>query len=278
MTPELPAYGRVILDDGSRWWLVQSAWQEKAAFAARAIADPGLLAPDALLKAATRRLVFALDAMEDDTRVVVKAFPLEGLRTRLKHRKYAPSEAANLAEAARRGIPVPALYGWGEQRSAGLVRWNAVLMESIAGATFADLAESAGGASAEESEPAASAPPPDWLERSARLLATIYASGCNHIDLKPEALLFGATAADDRIIDFQYCTFGSPSVTTFMAQLGHFAYWWDRSLGPVEDLVEAWFQAVLDYAEIPTDGRAAARETFADFRARVRSIADRLVQ
>ena len=231
MIAALPAYAPVTLADGSRWWLAEAAWREQAEAAARWIAEPERLPADALLKTATRRLVFTIDGIEAGTGAVVKAFPLEGFRTRLKQQKYAPSEAANLAEAARRGVPVPALYGWGERRRAGLVRWNAVLMERIGGATFADLALARGAVSGAP-EAGGSGAATDWLNRSARLLAAVYSAGCNHIDLKPETLYFGESAARDRIIDFQYCTFGSPSLTTFMAQLGYFAYWWDRSFGP----------------------------------------------
>ncbi|MEM8767752.1 MAG: hypothetical protein AAGE43_09935 [Pseudomonadota bacterium] len=278
MTPELPAYARVALDDGSRWWLAHSSWQETADAAACAIAAPGQLDAEVLLKAATRRLVFTAEGIEAGSSIVVKAFPLDGFRARLKHWKYAPSEAANLAEAARRGVPVPALYGWGERRRAGLVRWNAVLMERITGRTFTELAAAKVDAPAAGSDSAVAVSSSAWLDRSARLLATMFTGGCNHIDLKPGTLLFGANAADDRVIDFQYCSFGDPSVTTFMAQLGHFAYWWDRALNPPEDLVEAWFQVVLDHADIPVEARASAQETFADYRLRVRSIAERLVQ
>jgi hypothetical protein len=250
------------------WWLTDGRWRDAAIRVSRLISDPSSIPAGQLLKTDTRRLVFTLP-LADGSDCVVKAFPLRGLRTRLKHWKYAPSEAWNLSEAAERGLPVPELYGWGARRELGLVRWNAVLMQRVEGRTFAEILEEA----EDDGQRAV------WVERSIALFRQIYRAGCNHIDLKPEALIFGEEPDSDRIIDFQYCTFAAESdIDTFMAQAGHFVHWWEKSEAPAPALVDAWFEALLAAVEVPLACQDEARGIFESHRRTVRSIADRLQQ
>ena len=263
-----PGCERYRLDKHLEWWLTEPRWRDAAISASRLISDPSSIPAGQLLKTDTRRLVFTLPLVEGFD-CVVKAFPLRGLRTRLKHWKYAPSEAWNLGEAVERGLPVPTLYGLGARRELALVRWNAVLMQRVEGRTFSEVLEEA------DDDDQRSV----WIERSIALFRQIYRAGCNHIDLKPEALTFGVIPESDRIIDFQYCTFADePNIDTFMAQAGHFVHWWERSDAPSTTLVDGWFDALLAAVEVPAARRDEARGIFESHRRTVRSIADRLQQ
>lgn len=253
----------------SRWWLAGPENLPTARLATAQILDPGAIPAERLLKSGTRRLVFALPDARGAPERLVKAFPLSGVRVRLKAWKYAPSEAGNLMEAARRRIPVPATCGWGEERRHGLVVWNAVLMERIQGRNFAEVMGDAADDEARRS----------WLDRTTTLLSRVFVAACNHIDLKPEALIFADQAAADRVIDFQYCRFQDrPRIDTWMAQAGHFAYWWDRELNPDPVLVDYWLESLFQKLEIPPERASGARAVLTEHRARVRSIADRLRQ
>lgn len=256
---------RLDLAHRVRWWLARDAWADAARTATRGVRDSASIAPERLLKSGLRRLVFT----GDTGAWVAKAFPLTTLKSRLKHRKYAPSEARNLWLAAQRSVPVPALYGVGWQRRGALVRWNAVLMERLEGDTF-DAALRKAADPAERSR---------VLERAALLFRRLYLAGCNHIDLKPEALRLGADSTGDAIIDFQYCTFRrAPHLDTIMAQAGHFVHWWEKQESPPPEWVEEWIGILMERLDVPAPRIGTARRIFEDNRGRVPSIAERLRQ
>jgi len=256
------------LGSGVRWWLKDACREEAARRASAAIEAPSSISDDRLLKSGVRRLVF-MEAAGASGGCIVKAFPLGGLRHRLKHRKYAWSEARNLIEASRRGIPAPALHGWGHARRLGTVRWNAVLMERIGGRDFLEALDRAG----DEAARAA------LMRRSAQLFRRLFLAGCNHIDLKPEALRFGDHAPQDAVIDFQYCTFAdAPRLETLMAQAGHFVHGWEAEAHPEPESVGKWTAILLDVLEVPVTGRGEALRILEHNRRQVPSIAERLRQ
>lgn len=267
----------LALRGGIRWRLAGRAWMDAARVASDAIRDPEIIPDAKLLKSGTRRLVFAdgTGAAEpgaagiDADRWVIKAFPLDGLRSRLKHRKYARSEAANLILARQRSVPAPAVHALGEQRRLGLVVWNAVIMDWVGGRTFSEALHRA----ADDGERL------DVLRRCARLFRLLYRAGCNHIDLKPEAVRIGQDTAADGIIDFQYCTFrDGPSLDTVMAQAGHFAHWWEKQDPGDSTWISCWVEHLLGVLEVPPARRAAALRVLENHRRRVPSIAERLLQ
>lgn len=216
---------------GVSWWLSDSSWALVCENASRHIINPDLIAPEALLKKGHRRLVFTTDATDQHPETVVKAFPVDDLARRFNNRKYAFSEAANLIHAARLGVPVPSVAGWGQSRFRRQA-WSAVLVERIHGDSFADLLISDRADSG-------------IFKRCVQLLLTLYQTGVNHIDLRTDALFFGADETTDRIIDFQYCSFRpKPSLTTFLAQIGHFLYWWENQLGR-SDAMEEWLSRLI---------------------------------
>ena len=255
------------------WRLASAAWQASAERAGEWIADPQLIPAMSLLKRGERRLVFRLEARSPDCpEVVVKAFPLATVRQRWKQDKYAPAEARNLREAARRGLPVPAVFGLGWRRRFGLVSWNALLLEFVAGRPLRErLAQATADAAVQRG----------LLWRVLPLFQKVYETGCNHIDLGPHAILMGETGAGsgapDRLIDFQYCRFQNrPSGETFARQAGYFgwcltAHW---NLVPKE-LVLEWFESLL--CAVGLEARAAVlRELFLHRLSHRASIRERL--
>jgi hypothetical protein len=269
MTPPIEACPELLeLRGGVRWWLADLRWQEAALEAGRSIAAPETIPSDRLLKAGRRRLVFAGPAVGAPA-WVIKAFPLDDLRGRLKHRKYAFSEARNLWLARQRAVPVPTLFGWGGKRRMGIVRWNAVMMERIGGQTITEALADAGDDAARQA----------LIGRCALLFRALFRAGCNHIDLRPEAIHLGRHATEDAVIDFQYCTFSDqPRLATIMAQAGHFAHWWEQQAPADAAWVEGWIGELLDMLEVPDAERREARSILEVHRLRVPSIAERLRQ
>ena len=253
---------------GVRWWLADCCWEDAARRATADIENPASICGHRLLKSGLRRLVFdAADAPSSGC--IVKAFPLGDLRDRLKHRKYAWSEARNLAEARRRAVPAPVLHGWGQARRGGTVRWNAVLMQRIDGCDFYEALARCGDDAARGA----------IMRRCALLFRSLFLAGCNHIDLKPEAVRFGEDESRDAVMDFQYCTFAAtPRLETIMAQAGHFAHWWEKERHPEPGRVEKWISTLLDVLEVPADRCSRALQIVERNQRLVPSIATRLRQ
>lgn len=268
MTDQVPGCAHPLaLPDRVRWWLIDAAWEGPAQRATHAIREPRAIPPEHLLKTGVRRLVFTGE-VGGKPRWVAKAFPLTPLRSRLKHDKYARSEARNLALARQRSVPAPRVYGWGEQRGWGVVRWNAVLMERIGGRSFADALEQA------EDEVRRT----EVFDRCVLLFRSLHLAGCNHIDLKPEALCLGDDRSEDAIIDFQYCTFRDrPCLATIMAQAGHFVHWWERQ-HPPREWVDQWVHRLMEVLEVPAGRRTEACRILSENRRRILPIAARLQQ
>lgn len=217
------------------WHLAEGFDQSPLSFVGRAVDAPAEIAGADLLKRATRRLVFRHRYASVD--LLVKAFPLTGLKKRLQHRKYADAEVVNLLQARKLGLPVPVLYAFGRSSRLGLVNWNALITE------FVDLP-------CLEAQMAAA----DMDERRQLIDSTypffdqLYRAGCNHIDLKPGSFLTDAEG-HGCIIDFQYVDFlNEPSPRILASQAGHFA--WDvvscNGWLSEQDLQD-WFIGLLGY-------------------------------
>ncbi len=66
------------------------------------------------LKAAANRDIFRCSVIDSAVRVIVKTFPMRTLKQKLYcYKRYGPSEARNLITARKRGLQVPAIYGFG---------------------------------------------------------------------------------------------------------------------------------------------------------------------
>ena len=169
--------------------------------------------------------------------VVVKAFPLGGLRNRLyRYRRYGPSEAANLLEAGRRNIPVPRVYAYGQIASRRFVDCTMIMMEDLGG--HRSVGEMLSFASTNEARQIT------LLRRTGALLLRLYQGRCNHIDVNPQSVQVGETEADDRLIDFHYVKFlEKPSLRVLMFNLAYFA----NTVSDIvsEDLLHRWARWVL---------------------------------
>ncbi len=205
------------------------------------ICNPEMIGSADLLKKAKRRLVFIYPV--EGQKFVVKAFPLDSIGKKLKHRKYAYSEAFNMAQAERLGIPSPQLLGYGYQKRLFLVNWNAVLMEYLPYSSMEQLLDHNDDALVRM----------NILQKAYPLFDIMYKTGCNHIDFKPGSICMDE--ADLRIIDFQYvCYMSKPSLLVLAAQAGHFA--WDVSVRnnwlSVEE-AHTWFGGLLEYLDVSRD-------------------------
>lgn len=219
------------------WRIVDESWRASVTTATRRITGHEVVPATDLLKRGPRRLVFRQEtAVRENPRVIVKAFPLDTFRHRWRHGKYGRAEATNLLIARARGLPVPRVLAFGWQRQWGFITWNALLMEFMNGRPMKEHLSTASDSAKRE-----------LLWRVLPLFRRIYETGCNHIDLGPHAILLGASAAEDCLIDFQYCRFlEQPSPQTFAAQAGYFGWcltthW---NLAP-RDMVTEWFDALL---------------------------------
>lgn len=236
----LPVFERVA---SSNWRLRTEAWQLTATRATDWIVHPEQIPPTALFKRGPRRLVFRLDSVHPQyPALMVKAFPLDTIRHRWRHKKYGQAETINLLIAEQRGLPAPRVFAHGWSRQWGLVSWNALAMEFIDGRPLKEYLIHASDSTKRK-----------LLWRVLPLFEQIYQTGCNHIDLGPHAILLGQSTQGDRLIDFQYCRFlDAPAPPTFAAQAGYFGWcltthW---NLAPRELVIE-WFQALLGRLNLP---------------------------
>ena len=205
------------------------------------IHNPTLVGEINLLKYAKRRLVFKHCTNGLD--IVIKAFPLDSLEKKLKHQKYAFTEAQNILRARRLGIPSPKLFGFGMQKRYCLVSWNAVLLEYITDSSMELMLDEMDNLSEKYR----------LLERAFPLFKILYESGCNHIDFKPGSIHLNETEA--KIIDFQYVNFLSqPSLRVFAAQAGYFAWYTSvRNHWVSVTKMQNWFSGLLDYLNLIPD-------------------------
>ncbi len=140
-----------------------------------------------MLKQARQRFAARVPAIDGSGTPVFKVFPLQNLASRLRCRKYAFREFANLREAQRRGIPVPAPFAYFEKRRLGFVVANGPVIEDLAG--WHDLRQFGGTLSA--------------ATMACEPLAELWRRGCLHIDARDENTLYAPEGHEYRIIDWQ---------------------------------------------------------------------------
>jgi len=166
-----------------------------------------------VLKHSVRRSVFRVRNVTPELpSLVVKGFPLKKIELQVKYRKYGLAEFHHYQQAASRGIPVPACYGYFEVRFLGLVKANGVLLEDLA--DWRSLAELA------RDEPGKRL---DILARAIPFIRKLYESGVNHVDVSLNNLLESKDGGQQRLIDWQYCSFTSPRrIAQLLLQASHY--------------------------------------------------------
>lgn len=254
----------------SQWWLSERPIRQKISQLVEVIeTQPPAFDGGHYHKRDQRRLVFQVNS-EDSPDLVVKAMPLDTLRSRLAHRRYARAEALNLLRAAENGLPVPTVYAFGECRRLGLVQWSAVIMEALPHTHLRERLL----VRPQDTELS------QLLERASALLEKLYRAGCNHIDFGPHAVMLSAEGPDDdRLIDFQYCRFLSqPRADVLASQAGYFA--WSVSTNRdwvTAETMERWFDAVLQRCGLQSQ-KDALTPLYHQARRRRASIRERLAQ
>ena len=201
--PQLPI--TVNMPGGFRWHLADIRWKEWAERANQRIVGERDDQPDVeLLKKATRRLIFRLKASGTDSSeqsVVIKSYRMSGLKRRLfRYRRYGPSEAQNLLEAAKRGLPVPEVFGYGQLQQWLLVLDTMIMMEDLAPRrSAAELLREAKGQRQRQAE---------ILDRILELFVRLYRTGCNNIDVREDSIWLSEDPSETgKIIDFHYVRF-----------------------------------------------------------------------
>jgi tRNA A-37 threonylcarbamoyl transferase component Bud32 len=161
------------------------------------------------LKTAANRDIFRCSIIDSAVRVIAKTFPMRTLKQKLcRYKRYGPSEARNLIAARKRGLPVPAICGFGWEKRGLLVKRTMVLMEDLQGFSPLSVIENVNSEDAKMM----------MLRPVADALVSLYVAGCNHIDLGAENIFVSdAAPMDVRLIDFMYAAFLPAPSTTVLA-------------------------------------------------------------
>ena len=133
-----------------------------------------------VLKESLRRCVLRVNNYSDDlSSFIIKGFPLKKFESRLKYRKYGLAEAYNYMRAQEFNLPIPKCYGYFEQSGLfGTVKANGALIEDLEGyETLDDQVQ----ASPEQRLPI--------LYKAIPVMAQLFKSGVNHIDMSPHNLM-----------------------------------------------------------------------------------------
>ncbi len=205
-----------------------------------------------ILKQDDRRLLLRFNSSQVVERsFIVKVFPLYRLRHKLKYhtKKYTQSrfgfgEAANLLIAAKRGLRVPKIYGYG--RVYGffrLIKRDIVIMEDLTGFTTLGKLLELNQTNTEKIV--------GLFDQVIPIFVKLYEAGCNHIDLSPTCIMLCADGSDGDgfILDFEYSNFHkqkSPELLMFEA-----AFFINRCRGWfANEAAYKWLDKLLDAVEI----------------------------
>lgn len=245
------------------WFLRDRTWLDFLPCLQQYLAAPASARPAevVVLKSGVRREVLrwslAAGGNGLPATVVVKCFPVTSLKMGLySWRRYAPAETANLLEAARRDLPTPRVFMYGEVRRHFLVRSTTIVMQDFAG--LVPLAGPLGAAAARGQDPQ------PWLDAVADLLLKLYRAGCNHIDLNPlNLLVHPADPRELRLIDFHYVRYqAAPSLNILAFHLGYFSAGAREWIA--DERLARWAETVLQRAGAPDP--TAARQQFRVYR------------
>jgi hypothetical protein len=240
--PALPV--KVKSPRGFCWSLVGEQWHGAAERLERFfLPSAGTVGVQVLKHTFNRTVVRILPASEDLLPAVAKVFPMRSLRQYLyRWRRYAPSEAAKLLEAARRGLPVPAVYGLGLHRRWGLMRRSAVLMEDLAPLRpVGQLLRDSDGDAARQRE---------IIMATVDVFVQMHNVGCCNLDInKGSVFLSEDLKAPARVVDFQYAWFvEEPDDEGLAYQAAHFSAWCLPEVSP--GLTAEWAAALMERAGV----------------------------
>jgi len=237
---------------GTCWQLLDPGWEACAQRAEDVLAGRDGAGAE-LIRQTRSRDVFRIrtGAGMEASIIIAKAFKLDRWNHRvfLSHR-YGPREVRNLLHAARAGLPVPRVFGYGVKRRFMLVASMTILMEDLRPLrTAGELLELA------RNEPAKQA---EILSRVTPLLISLHKAGCNHADFNKDAVFLDPRGAESpRVVDFQYARFlTQPSLNVLMFEAAFFRRSCAALVG--QDVLAGWFETVLDSAEVADRQRWSA--------------------
>lgn len=177
------------------------------------------------LKIYRRRSIFRIQ--NGDLSLVVKAFPFNHIKDKLRWKNYALAEFRNNRRARSLGIRTPGCYALFQIRRRGLVENCGVVMEDLQ--DYTDLASLA-----EKDE--------TQILRAAPVIAALYATGVDHLDVTPTNVFFHKSTGAPAIIDWQYCRFHPPRNDVQLAmQAAHFL-----NFAEVEPHNELWTRWIAE--------------------------------
>ena len=189
-----------------------------------------------VLKESLRRCVLRVNNYSDDlSSFIIKGFPLKKFESRLKYRKYGLAEAYNYMRAQEFNLSIPKCYGYFEQSGLfGTVKANGALIEDLEGyETLDDQVQ----ASPEQRLPI--------LYKAIPVMAQLFKSGVNHIDMSPHNLMESGEGGRVALIDWQYCSFVPPEdVKQLLFQAAQFLRYTDLSEGDSD--WSAWLRALYE--------------------------------
>lgn len=182
---------------------------------------------------------------------VAKIFRLASLRRRFRnhvigYNRFGLGEAANLIVAARRGLTVPRVYGYGYARGPShLIHMNMIVLEDLAPrVSVSELLKR----SAKDQTKCA-----DILMRTIPVLAGLFRAGCSHIDVNLEAILLEAEGSQQAfLLDFEHARFSDRASLEVLAfEAGYFArccrHWLER------EAIDRWFCRLLETVGVTDD-------------------------
>ncbi len=176
-----------------------------------------------VLKESLRRCVLRVNNYSDDlSSFIIKGFPLKKFESRLKYHKYGLAEAYNYMRAQEFNLSIPKCYGYFEQSGLfGTVKANGALIEDLGGyATLDDQVQ----AFPEQRLPI--------LNKAIPVMAQLFKTGVNHIDMSPHNLMESSDGDRVVLIDWQYCSFvAAEDVKQLVFQAAQFLRYTDLSEG-----------------------------------------------
>jgi hypothetical protein len=240
--------------DGRDWWWLPNEDAVGAvndvAQSVRACGNGTPPANTTVLRECPRKVIARVDPTDRDS-LVFKACYLRTLRLKsqyvrhgLTYPKFGFDEGAALAIAGSRGVPVPAVRGYGHlDNRFGVPQASVLLLEYLP--DVRPLENLFAEASEEGKQALVGATIP--------LLATLYRTGCHHIALKSDAIMVMADASRVNVLDLEHAKFfDQPNVESLAFQAAYFARnLTSKSATPVSpESMEAWFCKVMEAAEI----------------------------
>ncbi len=237
----------------AKWWLSDKSLIPLAQLAASAIDTCGE-SPSShdveILKRQDRRLILRINLSQSgQAPFIMKVSPLRCLRHRLKYHsmkynRFAFGEAVNLLIAAKRGLKVPKVYGYGcIYGSCRLITKDILILEDLAPRTpVGELLKLNRG----DEEKCAKI-----LSRTIPSFVDLYKEKCNNISTNMGAIMLGDenSKQDDFIVDFEYAKFhNKPSLEVLMFEAGHFAK--HCCTWVAKETVNEWKDKLLDAVEI----------------------------